>query len=53
MAAAGKKSIFDDSYDLIIEVKRATVLGGGLPHDSYVETFINGQIFDTTFPRRY
>ena len=51
MAAAGKKSIFDDSYDLIIEVKRATVLGGGLPHDSYVETFINGQIFDITFPR--
>ena len=51
MAGYNLKSYFENSYALIIEIKRATVLGGGLPHESYVETFINGQLFDTTIPR--
>ncbi len=38
----------ENSYELLIEIKKAAVFGGGLPHDSYVETVIDGEIYDTT-----
>ena len=39
------------SQELIIEIKKGIIYGGGLPHDSYVETVINGEVFDTTAPK--
>lgn len=39
------------TYELIIEIKKASIFGGGLPHDSYVETVIDGEIYDTTTPK--
>ena len=40
-----------NTYECIIDIKKASIFGGGLPHDSYVETVIDGEIFDTTVPK--
>ena len=37
--------------ELVIEIKSASIFGGGLPHDVYVETVIDGEIVDTTAPK--
>ena len=31
-------------YELLINVKKANITGGGLPNNCYVETYIDGNI---------
>lgn len=38
----------NSTYEFVMEVKSAHISGGGLPHDSYVEIFINDKKFDNT-----
>jgi hypothetical protein len=36
------------SFELLINIKHGSIAGGGLKRDGYVETYLNGQLFDTT-----
>lgn len=36
------------TYEFVMEVKSAHISGGGLPHDSYVEIFVNDKKYDNT-----